>query len=264
MLRSALQLRGYHVHATDGEIGKAKDFYFDDVHWGVRYLVIDTGTWLPGRRVLISPVSLGQPDWMKNAFPVALTRDEIMNSPGLDSDKPVSRQQESELVDYYNWPMYWTPAALPEGPFGGGQPVPGMRVGERENPVTAREQPEGDPHLRSMREVAGYHIQAQDGRIGHIEDFIVDDEDWRVRYLVIDTRNWIPGRRVILAPDWFVRFDWRESLAHTGLTKATIKDAPPYDQSQPVNRDYEGQLHDYYGRPAYWTEHATADLTWRI
>lgn len=265
MLRSALQLRGYRIDANNGEIGKAHDLFFDDAHWGVRYLVADTGTWLPGRRVLISPASLGQPDWMKNVFPVDLTKEQIENSPGVASDKPVSRQQEVDVVGYFGWPVYWAPAAMAAGSIGSGNPPPPVAPQvARERTDEPADQSEFDPHLRSVREVAGYHIQAQDGEIGHVEDFIVDDEVWTIRYIVVDTRNWLPGRKVILAPDWFVRFDWSASKAHTGLSKATIKDAPTYDPSQPVNRDYEGRLYDYYGRPGYWTEAMAPNISWKV
>jgi hypothetical protein len=265
MLRSALQLRGYRIDVKDGEIGKAHDVFFDDAQWVVRYLVVDTGTWLPGRRVLISPVSLGRPDWMHHVFPVELTKEELENSPSVDADKPVSRQLEADVVGYFGWPAYWLPAAYAAGSIGSGSPPPPVapqpEQGSAEEPA---EVPDFDPHLRSVREVAGYHIGAADGEIGHVEDFVIDDEAWTIRYIVVDTRNWLPGRKVILAPEWFTRFDWRESKAYTDLSKTTIKDAPTYDPSQPVNRDYEGKLYDYYGRPGYWAGAMSPTANWKF
>ncbi len=265
MLRSVSEFQGYRIDASDGVIGKARDLFFDDAKWRVRYLVVDTGTWLPGRRVLISPVSLRSPDWQKRVFPIDLTKEQIENSPGVSTDEPISRQLEKDLVDYFNWPAYWPPAALALGPMGAGHPPAPVapqvgRKGKGDTPADT----EGDPHLRSTKEVCGYHVQAEDGGIGHVEDFIVDDEAWTIRYLVVDTRNWLPGRKVILACDWFLRFNWRESKAYTGLDKESIKAAPAYDPSQPINRDYEGRLYDYYGRLGYWAEAAAPSMTWKV
>jgi hypothetical protein len=264
MLRSALALRGYRIEATDGEIGKVHDLFFDDVHWDVRYIVADTGKWLRGRKVLLSPASLGQPQWEQHTFPVALTKEQIEKSPDVETDQPVSRQREKDVVDYFAWPIYWAAAPSPAAPITSSIPPPNL--GRRAQ--VDFEQPESldaDPNLRSMREAAGYYIQAADGDIGHVDDFVVDDEVWRIRYVVVDTRNWLPGGKVILAPDWFSRFDWQESRAVTGLDKETIKHAHKYDPTQPVNRDYEGELYDYYGRPAYWLgDRASAIGEWRV
>ncbi len=265
MLRSALKLKGYRIEAQDGPIGKSNDLFFDDAHWVIRYLVVDTGAWLPGRRVLLSPVALGRPDWSLKAFPVNLTKEQIERSPGVASDQPVSRQLEGEVVDYFGWPEYWPPAVLPVGTIAAGNPPPPIAPQVKPEPAGDDETPQrGDPHLRSIQEVAKYHIQARDGEIGHIEDFIVDDEAWSIRYVVVDTRNWLPGRKVLLAPDWFSKFDWHASTAATELSRDTVKQAPAYDPSQPVNRDYEGRLYDFYGRPGYWTQVAAPRMHWLI
>ncbi len=267
MLRSALQLRGYRIDAKDGEIGKVHDLFFDDAVWVTRYLVVDTHAWLPGRQVLVSPVSLGQPDWAKNIVPVALTKAQIEQSPDVGADEPVSRQLESDIVDYFEWPRYWAPGALTMGSVASGTPPPPVapQMAHSDAAAAGGQSPEeADPHLRSMRQVAGYHVQAADGELGHVEDFIVDDESWVVRYVVIDTRNWLPGRKVILAPDWFARFNWHTSKALTELSREAIKASPGYDPAQPINRDYEGQLYDYYGRPAYWTQVAAPSMNWKV
>jgi sporulation protein YlmC with PRC-barrel domain len=254
MLRSALEIRGYRIRTTDGEIGKAHDLYFDDAEWRVRYLVVDTGRWLPGRRVLVSPVSLGRPDWSSQVVPVTLNCEQIEKSPPVAADEPVSRQLEHALVTHFGWPMYWAPPS-PTNPGAAGTPPisPAPQV-EREQAQTGGGAHGADPHLRSLREVTGYSILAQDGEVGHVEDFVIDDEAWAVRYIVVDTRNWLPGRRVILAPHWFEAFDWQSSKAIVELSRQTVKESPHYDPDQPVNRDYEGHLYDYYGRPAYWSE----------
>ncbi len=242
MLRSTRDLKGYKILATDGEIGHVHDFYFDDRDWILRYLVIDTGKWLPGRRVLISPVALGQPEWSSKLLPVVLSRQQIENSPHISEDEPVSRQHEIDLVRYYDWPTYW-----PVSPIG----VPPEGAMKRVEKEEARQE-KGDPHLRSMREVTGYHIAATDGEIGHVEEFIVDDSNWIIRYMVIDTRNILPGKKVIISPQWIDNVDWQESKVEILLTQKSVKQSPEYDPSQPVNREYEEHLYDYYGRPKYW------------
>jgi hypothetical protein len=244
MLKSMTELMGYRMAATDGEIGKAHDFLFDDKEWSVRHLVVDTGRWLLGRLVLIAPQALGEADWESRRFPVSLTKDQIEKSPSADADKPVSRQHEIDLFRYYAWTPYW----------GGGmmglytQPA-GVGVPEE----AGKQVDQGDAHLRSVRHVKGYYISAHDGEIGHIDDFIVEDETWVIRYVVADTRNWLPGRRVLVSPWWFKNINWADRKASTDLKRADIKNAPRYDPVAPVSREYEERLYDYYGRPKYWT-----------
>src|SRR5262247_2160585 len=127
MLRSLEELHGYTIHATDGDIGTVYAFFFDDKTWAIRYLVVDTGNWLPDRQVLISPIALGQPDWEGQFFSVKLTTEQVRNSPDIDTDKPVSRQQETLLHTYYDWPTYWS-GGIPLGPhaaaaYPGGLPM---------------------------------------------------------------------------------------------------------------------------------------------
>ena len=239
MLRSINELTGYSILATDGEIGKVSEFYFDDANWTIRYLVADTGPWLFGRKVLISSLALGQPDWETHRFPVKLTREQVENSPNIELDKPVSGQLEI-LHEHYNWPYWW-----PQVPHKGSIPTPKV---ETEVVRVA----EGDPHLRSTDEVTGYHISAIDGEVGHVEDFIVDDETWVIQYMVVDTRNWLPGRKVLVAPLWTKSVKWSESKVHVDLRQETIENSPAYDPSAPVNRVYEERLYDFYGRPKYW------------
>lgn len=247
MLRSITDLEGYVLQATDGDIGRCKDFLFDDRQWVVRYMVADTGRWIPKRRVLITPVSLGEPDWRSRRFPVLLSKNEVENAPGLAHEEPVSRQHEVELFTHYGYAPYWYGAG-----FWGPSSVPDrLRVEEGRAVATASE-PVGDPHLRSVEEVTGYRVRARDDEVGHVEDFIVDDESWVIRYVVVDTRNWLPGRKVLVAPDWFGGFDWGERTARVDVTRREIEQSPEYDASQPVNREYETRLYDFLGRPAYW------------
>jgi hypothetical protein len=251
MLRSLKELRGYTIHATDGNIGKAHDLYFDDEHWVLRYLVVDTGGWLSGRRVLISPVALGQPDWQAHWFPVLLTKTQVEHSPDIDTDRPVSRQQEHALHSYYRWPIYWAHSPL----VSAGTPLvmpPETLHPEKSEEEASGEEDQGDVHLRSIREVIGYNIHARDGEIGHVEDFIADDDTWVIRYLVVDTRKVLPGKKVLVSPQWIERVSWRASEVYMDLAQESIRNHPEYDPSEPVNRAYEERLYDYYGRPKYW------------
>jgi hypothetical protein len=244
MLRSLKDLQGYAVHATDGDIGTVHAFYFDDQAWTIRYVVVDTGTWLTGRRVLISPLAFGEADWETQRLYVGLTREQVKNSPSIDLDKPVSRQKEEKLHAYYGWPTYWTGTAALTTAY------TAAAVAQQQE----RSEGTQDQHLRSSREVVGYHIHAINGEIGHVENFIVDDETWIIQYMVVDTRNWLPGRRVLVAPTWVKKIDWAEQEVEVDLHQETIKNSPEYDPSAPVNREYEAQLYDYYGRPKYWTQ----------
>jgi len=247
MLRSMKALMNYGLLATDGKFGAVDDFLFDDDAWTVRYLVANTGGWLRGRLVLISPAALEQPDYQSHLFPVDLTRDQIEQGPSILSDAPVARQKELELARHYNWPMYWAIDGL--GGFGAAPIV--TLIGPPQGQARPEEE-EGNPHLRSVREVRGYRIHATDGDIGHVDDFIVDDANWVIRYLVVDTRNWLPGRRVLLACDWIEEVSWLDTRVAVRHSREEIKNSPEYDPSAPVNREYEEVLHDYYGRPKYW------------
>ena len=249
MLRSVKELHGYTIRATDGDIGKVHGLYFDDLAWIVRYLVVDTGNWLPGRKVLLWPGVLGQPDWEMQSLPVRLTKEQVEHSPPISADEPVSRQMEADLHTYYGWTPYWR-GGLPV--FGLGAAAAAEMIAPSAEEKDGTEAKENDPHLRSTGEVIGYHIQARDGEIGHVEDFVVDDEAWYVRYLVIDTRNWLLGRKVTLAPTWAERVSWLKRKVYVDLSKESIKNSPEFDPSMPVNRQYEVQLYDYYGRPYYW------------
>jgi len=247
MLISTKALKGYELECKDGEIGKVKEFYFDDKHWTVRYLVADTGPWLVGRKVLISPQALNQVSEADRHVVVNLTKLQIQNSPSLDSDQPVSRQYEQDYYGYYGWPTYWT------GPYLWGYSRYLVRDNERpaEAPAEARA---WDPELQSTRDITGQKIQAGDGELGHIEDFIIDDATWAIRYLVLDTLNWWPGKKVLISPSWVDAVSWKDSKVYVNLSRETIKLAPEYTGDTVLDREYEAKLHDYYERKGYWVD----------
>jgi hypothetical protein len=252
MLRNLdLLTSGYILKAKDGEFGRCKDFLFDDRHWTIRYMLAYTGKWLPGRKVLVSPVLLGKPDWATLSFPVDLTKDQIENSPPIEEHEPVSLQQEREISRYYGMPYYWIGGAI-----WGEYIYPSALRAVHERLAKSAPAPEKDQrvdhHLRSAKEVIGYHIQATDGEVGHVEDFIVEDDTWCIRYVVVDTRNWLPGRKVILSPLWAHSVDWKEQKVRFDLRSEQVESSPEYDSMAPILRRYETRLFDHYGRRSYW------------
>ncbi len=246
MLSLAKSLRGYALKARDGAIGSVKDFYFDDQFWTIRYLIADTAGWMSGRSVLISPYALEAVHRDAKEIATTLTRKQIEESPSLESDKPVSRQFEENYYGYYGWPSYWG------GPYMWGTYPSITRDPEYWTPASPTHKA-GDPHLRSMEAVKGYHIQASDGEIGHVEDFIVDDETWSIRYLIVNTRNWLPGKHLLISPQWIARVSWEESKVFIDQTRELIRQAPEYTEAS-LTREYESHLHQHYDRPGYWIE----------
>jgi len=247
MLYKATTLTNFKLNSLEGEIGKVKEFYFDDRYWTIRYLVADTGTWLTGRQVLISPYALGAVDQQEHNIAIQLTKKRIEEGPSLNNDKPVSRQFEVEFHGYYELPMYW------EGPYRWGfEPYVLRDRDERSEPYSVDHA--WDPNLFSTHDVIGHHVQASDHEIGHIEDFIIDDETWAIRYLVINTMNWLPGKRVLISPKWIERVSWTEMKVFVNLLKETIKEAPEYDDNVPITREYEDKLYQHYNYKGYWVD----------
>ena len=251
MIRSVHALRHYDISARDGSLGDVHDLFFDDHAWQVRYLVADTGNWLPGRRVLLAPQSVESVDGADQKVGVALSKQEIRESPGIEADAPVSRQNEIALADHFRWPRYWETfptgaGMLPVIPHLEMQPGPGAATPPADEP----EIPRGDPNLRSAAEVEGYHVAARDGEIGHIDDFLVDDSDWSLRFLVVDTRNWLPGRKVLVAPAWTRGIDWSDEKLQVDADRETIKSAPEYESGMEIDAELERRIFQHYGRAA--------------
>jgi len=252
MLIKAKTLAGYKLDSLDGEIGRVKEFYFDDQHWTIRYLVANTGNWLMGRQVLISPYALADVNKEERNIAIDLNKKQIETSPSLDSDKPVSRQFEQAYYGHYGYPTYWG------GPFSwGSYPYP-MR--DREQWKGSTQDKEGwDLHLRSTYNVTGHHIQALDGEIGHVEDFVIDDETWAIRYIIVDTHNWWPGKKVVVSPQWIERVSWGERKVFVNLNRQTIKESPAFTDESLLTRDYEAKLYEHYDRKGYWVDELVAD-----
>ena len=256
MLRSTKALIGVTISATDGDIGRVEALYFDDQHWTVRYLVVDTGGWLTGRRVLLSPVSVRRPDWERRRLPVALTKAQVQASPGVDAHRPISRQYEIAFAQYYGVPSYW-PMDVGAPPYPLTPPAVPADIADELQAHVEQRQAE-DQHLRSTEDVRGYSLRATDGGFGHVEDFLIEDLTWRIRYLDVDTRNWWPSKHVLVAPEWIEAVSWPDSAVLVALPSEVVRSAPPYDPSRPVDRAYEQKLYAHYGRAGYWEERAAA------
>lgn len=231
MLRSIKELIGYVIEAKDGEVGLCHDFLFEDRPWIIRYMVTDIIRWIANRevrqKVLVSLMALGNPDWKTLRFPVMLTQQQVEDSPPLDSDAPVSRDFEKKLFNYHSWPYYWPENDSKESEF-------------------------MDSRLRSIKEVTGYTIYARDGEIGYVEDFIIDDRTWAIRYVVAKIKHKRRDHSVLIAPTWMKSVSWAERKVFVDLTAKDVRKSPAFDPYLPINRDYEGRLYDYYGRPYYW------------
>ncbi len=265
MLRNVNDLYGFSVAASDGPIGEVRDCYFDDQAWTIRFFVVETGPWLDGRKVLISPIAIDGLDWPGKALSASITREKVKKSPDVDTSKPVSRQHEVEQFGYYGYPYYWG-----EGNLWGGGARPGTSLagyGSSRLPTRAKAKSDfvgtqvklhrdrgDDPHLRSCRAIERYHIHATDGDIGHVESLLLDDESWAIRYLVVNTSDWWLGHQMLVAPPWITDISWLNATVSVDLTRHAVKDAPVYDGKALPNREQERGLFDHYGHP----DHANA------
>jgi hypothetical protein len=231
MLQSIKQLCGNKLGASDGDIGHVKDFYFDDQNWAVRYLVADTGSWLPGRQVLISPHAFGSLHQAGKALLVNLTRKQIENSPPFESHKPVSRQYEEEYYRYYGWPFYW----LGDGMWGmSGFPIlesPAKPLPSEGAAAGNRKRERADAHLRSTQAVNGYHLQASDGIVGHVCDFMMDNKSWAILQLVVKTGHRFTGNEVQIPTGQVDRISYDESTVFVNLTREAVEQSPAHHVS---------------------------------
>ena len=259
MLRSMKDMEGYTIGAADGIVGRVRDFYFDDAAWVIRYLVVGAGEGLPQRKVLISPISIGRPNWSERILPTSLTMAQVENSPDIDTDKPVSRQHEMGYLGYYGYGNYWGGGGLWGAGFYPDVLQAGLLASSaagqsqlRETRTDAALHQHNDPHLRSGNAVMRYYVHASDGDIGHVQGFLVDEASWAIRYIIVNTSNWWLGHHVIVAPDWIDQVDWPESKVLLNLSRQAVQDSPPYDPAMPLNREQEASIFTHYGHEGYW------------
>lgn len=253
MLVSSKKLKKYKLLSLDNEIGKIEDFYFDDKHWTIRYMVANTGNWLIGKQVLVSPYSINDIVESTENIEVNLTKNQIEEAPSLESNKPVSLQYEKTYLKHFGYPIYW-----------GGPYMWGLNFYIERDPLKWDEvtnfKESWDPTLRSTHEVDGYHIEATDGEVGHIKDFIIDSETWALRYLVVSTQNWWPGKQVLISPQWIERVSWKDKKVYVNIARDTIQDSPEYTDDTLLNREYEVNLHQNYQQLGYWTDRNNQSL----
>ncbi len=232
------KLIGYTLEATDGEIGKVEAFYFDDDTWTIRYLVVKTGSWLSGRNVLISPQAVLNDSLTTESLPVNLTKEQVSSSPDIDTDKPVSRQQEAELFNHYPWQNYWGGGFYAGGVWGIMSPASTIDNNIANEPETNDKSSDDDPHLRSTDKVVGYNIHATDGDIGHVNDFIMDDQSWQLLFFVVDTHNWFGGKKVLIPVSDIKEVQWENSKVVIDMKMDAVKSSKLFDEAEfsfPVN-----------------------------
>jgi hypothetical protein len=241
----------YRISTTDGEIGTVTSFLFDDLTWTVRYIVVDTGSWLNEKKVLITPRVVDRADGLLRLLEVNLTKEQVENSPDIDTRKPISQQKELEFHRHFKWPVYWkTARGLPD-------PDPRLladREGER-RPFFGIDEKDESMNIRSTEEIIGYSIKALDGDIGQVDDFIIDDERvWVIRYIAVNTKAWLPGKTVLINPLWVNNIVWEDENVHVGARKKAIENCPEFKPEKSVNWEYEPIMFNYYGRPTYRVE----------
>ncbi|MCX6865482.1 MAG: PRC-barrel domain-containing protein [Verrucomicrobia bacterium] len=222
MINKFKTLRGCQLDGLDGEIGAVREFYFDDLDWAIRYLVADTGDWLKGRQVLISPNALARA--IQDARPIAigLTQEQIENSPLLNIDMPVSRQFEEAYYGYYGWPAYWSGS-----PLWGTDTERGCERENRRKSTQGTTTPD-ELHLHITADIWSCHIHDGNGEIGNVDDLIIDDETWTIRFFIINTQTWWPGKKVLVAPQWITCVDWGDSKVLINLPN----EIPEFDEGR--------------------------------
>jgi sporulation protein YlmC with PRC-barrel domain len=253
MLFAGSALMGYKIYAEDGQIGSVSDLLFDDRTWRFRWLVVQTGGWTTDREVLIHPVAIETVDHDRQIVQLNLTVDRVKNSPDVYSDLPVSRQAEFTMMDYYDWDPLWGMGLYDIGMMGGYIGPPryfGPQDLAQIGDLAERYQ-EGDANLRSLKTVIGYHIHATDGLIGHVENTLIDDKSWDIRYMMVDTSNWWMGKHVLISPYAVADISWSANEISLNISKESVKSSPPWDPAKLISEAEEQGLHRHYGWAGY-------------
>jgi uncharacterized protein YrrD len=257
MLHTLNDLEGFAIQAIDGNIGKIKDFYFDDRRWVIRHLVVEIGSLLESHKVLLSPVHIKHLNREDKTILVDLSVDDIKTSPHIDTDRPVSQQYEIDYLSYYGYAFYWGTNSLWDS-----NSDPKALTATGENPKAAEtfaaidtvRRMHGDRHLRSCNEIVNYHIQASDGEIGHLQGMMIDEDTWAIRYFIANTSNWWLGHQVLIDPQEVQDISWGNAKIYVNMTQQQIQSAPMFDPEVPLNRQKELGVYLHYGRDGYWEE----------
>jgi hypothetical protein len=202
MIRSVKSVFGFAATMANTYIGELDDFLFNDRSWSVAYGVVDVGDWLLGRKALIPPAAFEQFSWESHALRINLSRQQVENSLDLDDCMPVSHQHRIALEGFFGWsgalaaegisPRLIIPASIPDA----------------EHAALKNLAEHWDPHLRSAREILKYHTETPDGEIARLDDFFLDDEHWEIVSLVVDTRKWLSGTRLLVSPNCTRDISW--------------------------------------------------------
>jgi hypothetical protein len=252
MLLAASAIKGYAILGTDGRFGTVSDLLFDDQSWKIRWLVIDTGVWLTGRKVVIPPSAVAHADYEGGALQVALTKTQIEQSPDLSANAPVSRHVESAIYEYYGWDPYWGGHYFVPGAMAtplSSAPYFGAPVASPEADAQPPAVEEGDPHLQSVEDISGYHFVASDGPIGRVETLYIDDGRWAIRYFIVDTHNWWPGGQVVLSPVAVKQIVQPDREIKLKVTRDQVKTSPPWEPGKVIDEVYEKRLFGHYKWP---------------
>ena len=250
MLKFSSALRGYAIETSDGEVGTIADFLVDDRTWRTRWLVVDTGTWLTGRMVLLHPASIVHADHERRALSVGLTRAQVEGSPELSEHEPVSMQMERHLYDYYGWEPMATEYSFGANPIASKYSAPPFFAVAPAAEVAVAED-DCDPHLRSLEAINAYHVVGAEGALGKVENLMMDEADWRVPYLVVDTGHWWSGKHVLVSRHAVKEISWADREISVDITRAQVKASPPWSAIGDVDKDYEKDLHDHYDWPGH-------------
>jgi hypothetical protein len=219
MQRRGSAFNGFAVEASDGFAGRITDLLFDDKTWLVRWFVVEIATWQIFRRILLHPSALGSPDNLNRAFSVQMTKAQVRACPSIQTDEPVSQQMEADLAEDYAFSPPWGLGFYASGPIGGSAEGWLDNNGVMTHAATGT----ADPHLRSINAVRGYHIQALDGEVGHLKDFLIDDETWQIDCALIDTKNWWRGKDVLLPATAMTQISWSGKYISVDQTRYKIK-----------------------------------------
>jgi uncharacterized protein YrrD len=225
MIRSAREITGAAIEARDGSIGAVDDIYFDDQLWKLRYLVVDTGKWLPGRRVLIPPGAIASTWKGEHKLPVELTKGQVEASPDIDTAKPVSRAAEELLYTHYGWVPYWAAGIMPPPP-----PHFAQKESDRRHAVTVA-QSSGEAHLQSIRDLMNSEFYASDGKAGHVTDFMIDLDNGEIRFLVIDTGTWLAKKEVLIPVSSISEVDWAALTVVSRMSRQEVANSPEYNSN---------------------------------
>ncbi|PSL50806.1 PRC-barrel domain protein [Salsuginibacillus halophilus] len=256
MLFEAKKLRNFGVITSDGELGKIDDVYMDEDQWVIRYLVVNRKPLLPGGKVLVSPIAVERMDINGQTIHLNVTKEELEEAPGKEEAEPITRKKELELHHHFGYGYYW-PAQGMWGSF----PYPHQLRVEAPHHQRPQELPnEEEIKVRSLKEMtgdwSGYDVEGSDGDIGTIDDVIVEDDTWNIRYISVDTGRLFSTGHAVLSSSWILHTEDEEKKVRVKMARHEVQAAPEYVPGQPLDREFEERLFDHYDQEKYWEAEA--------